>query len=327
MIYFKAQKLWILLPIILVVSILVSAKLGSVPISLAEISQILIGKTTVNYSVFVNIRLPRICFSIFSGINLALAGLILQTVLKNSMADPGIMGISSGAALGATLMMLVLPLSVTLVPMVAFCGGMIAFLVILIFAWERNLSPLRLVLSGVAVNAIIGGFQATLMTVYSDKLQGVVTWLNGDLSGKTWEQVGLLTTYSIPIIVLLFMMSKRMNVMNLSDKTIQSLGVNIRQSRLFFSGLAVFLAGVTVSQVGLISFVGLIVPHIGKLLVGGNMKKLLPCTVLLGGIVMTMADLIARVVISPLELPVGTVMSVLGGPFFLFLLSKQKRGE
>ncbi|MEJ4463769.1 iron ABC transporter permease [Enterococcus faecium] len=326
MIIKKHIYLSIILFFFLVLAIVFSLKVGSVSITFSEIIAILQGAITENRSILMNIRLPRVIFSVLSGINLALSGLFLQIVLKNPMADPGILGISSGAALGATLVMLVLPVSVGLVPLVAFLGGILTFITILFLAWEKNLTPINMVLSGVAVNAIIGGIQSLIMIAFSDKLQGVITWLHGDLSGKEWQEVGILLSYSLPIIILSIFMIEKMNILNLPDKTIYSLGVNLRRNRMIIATISVFLAGVTISQVGLISFVGLIVPHISKLLVGGNMKKLFPCTILIGGLVTTIADLLARIIISPLEIPIGTIMSVLGGPFFLYLLSKQKRG-
>lgn len=326
MIIKKYIYLSIILFFFLVLAIVFSLKVGSVSITFSEIIAILQGAITENRSILINIRLPRVIFSVLSGINLALSGLFLQIVLKNPMADPGILGISSGAALGATLVMLVLPVSVGLVPLVAFFGGILTFITILFLAWEKNLTPINMVLSGVAVNAIIGGIQSLIMIAFSDKLQGVITWLHGDLSGKEWQEVGILLSYSLPIIILSIFMIEKMNILNLPDKTIYSLGVNLRRNRMIVATISVFLAGVTISQVGLISFVGLIVPHISKLLVGGNMKKLFPCTILIGGLVTTIADLLARIIISPLEIPIGTIMSVLGGPFFLYLLSKQKRG-
>ncbi|MGM0209262.1 iron complex transport system permease [Enterococcus sp. DIV0421] len=326
MIVMKHIYLSIMLFLFLVLAIVFSLKVGSVSITFSEINAILQGAITENRSILINIRLPRVFFSVLSGINLALSGLFLQIVLKNPMADPGILGISSGAALGATLVMLVLPVSVGLVPLVAFFGGILTFITILFLAWEKNLTPINMVLSGVAVNAIIGGIQSLIMIAFSDQLQGVITWLHGDLSGKEWQEVGVLLSYSLPIIIFSIFMIEKMNILNLPDKTIYSLGVNLRRNRMIIATISVFLAGVTISQVGLISFVGLIVPHISKLLVGGNMKKLFPCTILIGGLVTTIADLLARIIISPLEIPIGTIMSVLGGPFFLYLLSKQKRG-
>ena len=303
----------------------VSILFGSVSIPLAEMGQILSGIKTKNFSVFIFIRLPRVIFSLITGINLAMSGLLLQTVLKNPLADPGIMGISSGSALGATVILLLIPVATSAIPFVAFLSGMLSFFLILLFSWDKHLSPIRLVLSGVAINAVIGGFQSILMMMYSDRLHGVITWLNGDLSGKTWNQVLLIIAYSIPAFLAVYGLLPKLNALNFSDDTVYSLGMSPRFYRTACAMLGVYLAGITVSQVGLISFVGLIVPHLARLLVGGNLKKLFPFTIVIGAILVVFADFTARMIISPLEIPIGTVMSLFGGPFFLYLLSKQKK--
>lgn len=320
-------SLLLFLLLILVTFCLTSILFGSVKISLEEFIDILRGNQTNNFVILMNIRLPRVALSLLSGMNLAVSGLLLQTVLKNPLADPGILGISSGAALGATVILILFPVWTALVPIVAFLGGMLAFFSILLFSWERELSPIRLVLSGVAVNAVIGGFQSVLMTMFSDRLHGVITWLNGDLSGKTWNQVLLVLGYSLPVYLLIVILLPKINVLNLSDSTVYSLGLSVRTYRVLTAILGIFLAGITVSQVGLIGFVGLIVPHLVRLLVGGNLYKLFPYTLLIGAIIAVFADFIARMIISPMEIPIGTVMSIVGGPFFLYLLSVQKKGR
>jgi iron complex transport system permease protein len=325
----RVARRWLLaglLVVALLVSVVLSVSIGSVAIHWSEMRKILSGQVTPNRMVFTEIRLPRVALSILTGINLSLAGLLLQTVLKNPLADPGIMGISAGAALGATLIMLVFPAAAAAVPIVAFAGGMGAFLLILLFAWRRSLSPVVLILAGVAVNTVISGGQSVLTTLFSDRLQGVVTWLNGDLSGKTWGQAGLVLIYSLPAYLLIGLLVDKFNVLSLNDTAVTSLGVPVRFYRLVVATLGVYLAAVTVAQVGLIGFVGLIVPHIARLLVGGNHRYLLPFTVLVGALVVSFGDTIARTIVAPVELPVGTIMSILGGPFFLFLLVRGKRG-
>lgn len=321
----RSSRLNILLWTLIVLIATISVVVGSVNIPIHEILQILQGKTTTNSQILLAIRLPRVAFSIVTGMNLAIAGLLLQTVLKNPLADPGILGISSGAALGATSILLLFPLASAFVPVISFIGGMVAFSAILFFSWEKELSPVRLILSGVAINSVFSGIQSVLMTMYSDRLHGVVTWLNGDLSGKTWGQFLLTISYSIPLYLIMFIFLKRINLMSLADETIYSLGVSVRRYRILAAILGVFLAGITVSQVGLISFVGLIVPHLARILVGGNLKRLVPYSLLIGAITVMGADFFARIVISPLEIPIGTVMSVLGGPFFLYMLARNKK--
>lgn len=320
----KKSSFWIMLIFLLILVTILSISFGSVNIEFSEIIDIIIGKDTPNRVIFWNIRLPRVIFSIITGINLAVSGLLLQIVLKNPMADPGILGISSGASLGAILVMLILPISASALPFVAFLGGISAFLVIMIFAWNNDISPVRLILSGVAVNAMIGGIQSTIMTLYSDRLQGVINFLNGNLSGKTWAQIQTMLIYSIPIFILILLFRSKINILNLPDNTAYNLGINIRNYRFIVASLSVFLASITVSQVGLISFVGLVVPHLAKIIVGGNFKKLFPTTILMGSILVVFADFLSRMIVRPLEIPIATVMSIIGGPYFLYLLHKQR---
>lgn len=322
----QRSLLALVLGLLLLVSVLLSVGSGSVHIRLPEIAAILRGAATPNAAVFTQIRLPRVSLSLLAGINLALAGLLLQTVLKNPLADPGIMGINAGAAFGATLIMLLWPAATAAVPLVAFLGGMAAFLLIVGFSWRRNLSPVVLILAGVAVNTVISGGQSVLTTLFSDRLQGVVTWLNGDLSGKTWGQCGLLLVYGVPAYLTVLLLSRQLNVLILNDNAVASLGLPVRRYRLMLSSVAVYLAAITVAQVGLIGFVGLIVPHIARLLVGGNHRCLLPFTVLIGAVVVSFGDTLARTIVAPVELPVGTIMAIFGGPFFLFLLIRRKGG-
>lgn len=321
---FKKSSFWITLIFLLISVTILSISFGSVNIDFAEIMEIILGKDTPNRAIFMNIRLPRVIFSIITGINLAVSGLLLQIVLKNPMADPGILGISSGASLGAILVMLILPISASALPLVAFLGGVSAFLMIMIFSWNNEVSPVRLILAGVAVNAMIGGIQSTIMTMYSDKLQGVINFLNGNLSGKTWIQIQTMLIYSIPIFIIILLFRSKINILNLPDNTAYNLGINIRNYRLIVASLSVFLASITVSQVGLISFVGLVVPHLAKIIVGGNFKKLFPTTILMGPILVVFADFIARMIVRPLEIPIATVMAIVGGPYFLYLLHKQR---
>lgn len=321
---FKKSSFWITLIFLLISVTILSISFGSVNIDFAEIMDIILGKDTPNRAIFMNIRLPRVIFSIITGINLAVSGLLLQIVLKNPMADPGILGISSGASLGAILVMLILPISASALPLVAFLGGVSAFLMIMIFSWNNEVSPVRLILAGVAVNAMIGGIQSTIMTMYSDKLQGVINFLNGNLSGKTWIQIQTMLIYSIPIFIIILLFRSKINILNLPDNTAYNLGINIRNYRLIVASLSVFLASITVSQVGLISFVGLVVPHLAKIIVGGNFKKLFPTTILMGPILVVFADFIARMIVRPLEIPIATVMAIVGGPYFLYLLHKQR---
>lgn len=296
--------------------------MGSLHIPFSTVVWALAHPHSAQVAILWTIRFPRVAFASLVGADLAVAGLVLQTVLKNDLADPGILGISSGSALGASLILLVLPASSKILPLVAFLAGMLAFATIIGLTWHKRMSPVRLILAGVAVNAVFAGCQSALMTAYSDRLHGVIAWLNGDLSGKTWAQFQLVLAYSVPVLTLLALLTPILNILALDDQAVDSLGIPVGKWRFFTAALAVCLTAATVSQVGLISFVGLIVPHMARTLVGQAYQRLLPVTLLLGAGVVTIADTAARVCIAPLEMPIGTMMALMGGPFFLFLLHR-----
>lgn len=328
---FRRQKdiyiLFAILVVILIISMFLSISIGSVNISLSEIFKIIFnGEQTENYNIFMNIRMVRVLFAMVSGMCLAISGLLLQIVLRNPMADSGFLGISSGASFATTLVLLIIPIKSTYVPIVSFIGGISAFFIILILS-KKDSSPSKMILIGAALNAILRGGQSFLMTMYSDRLQGVITWQNGNLSGKTWGDLFSYISYVLPIILIIFAIKTKINVLNLSDESSLSIGVPVKKYRIFISSLAVFLAAVSVSYVGIIGFVGLLVPHIAKTLVGNNIKKTLPFSIVLGSILLLIADLFSRIIASPIEIPIGTVMSMIGGPFFIYLISKSSKGK
>ena len=329
---FRKQKdiyiLFAILVVILIISIFLSISIGSVNIDLSEIFKIIFnGEKTENYNIFMNIRMVRVLFAMVSGMCLAISGLLLQIVLRNPMADSGFLGISSGASFATTLVLLIIPIKSTYVPVISFIGGISAFLIILLLSYKKDSSPSNMILIGAALNAILRGGQSFLMTMYSDRLQGVITWQNGNLSGKTWNALFSYIMYVLPIILIIFAIKGKINVLNLSDESSLSLGVPVKKYRMFISSLAVFLAAVSVSYVGIIGFVGLLVPHIAKTLVGNNIKKTLPFSIILGSILLLIADLFSRTIASPIEIPIGTVMSIIGGPFFIYLISKSSKGK
>lgn len=300
---------------------------GSVKLSYGEIFSALINNdnkivTTIVYQM----RLPRNILAVLVGANLAVSGLLLQAVMKNPLSDPGITGVSSGASVGAIIILLLMPQYIGILPLIAFLGGAIACACVYMMAWKNGLKPIRVILAGVAVNAILGGFISLLTIFYSDKIQSALLWLNGSLASKTWIDVRLLGAYSIIGLILSLFCIRSANILNLGDDAAVNLGVNLNKTRLFLSFVAVFLAGVSTAIVGIISFVGLIVPHISRMIIGSDHKYTIPFSIILGGIVLLVADTVARSILGSLELPVGVIMSIVGGPFFLYLLRK-KGGE
>ena len=309
---------------VLLLLIVALTSIGSVNIGLNELfSAILNNDNKVITTIIYKMRLPRNVMAVLVGASLAVSGALLQAVMKNPLADPGITGVSSGASVFAIIILLLLPQYVGVLPFLAFIGGAIACVTVYLIAWNNGLKPMRVVLAGVAVNAILGGFISLLTTLYSDRIQGALLWLNGSLASKTWGDVKIVALYTIIGLVLAMLCARGANVLTLGDDSAMNLGYNVTRTRVMLSAVAVFLAGTTTAVVGIISFVGLIVPHISRMIIGSDHKYNLPFSMVLGGIVLLLADTVARTILGAVELPVGVVMSIVGGPFFLYLLRKR----
>ena len=192
-------------------------------------------------------------------------------------------------------------------------------------AWKNGLNPMRVVLAGVAINSILGGVISLLTTMYSDRIQSALLWLNGSLASKTWNDTKIIAIYSLIGLILSLFCIRGANVLSLGDDTAINLGFNVAKTRIILSAISVFLAGTCTAIVGVISFVGLIVPHIGRMIIGSDHKYLIRFSMVLGGSVLLIADTISRTILGAVELPVGVVMSILGGPFFLYLLKRREK--
>lgn len=301
---------------------------GSVKFELKEILLSLFGKGNNLLNVIVyEIRLPRNLIAVLVGAGLSVSGMLLQSVMKNPLADPGITGVSSGASVVAIIILLVIPSFSYGLPIASFLGGLIACMLVFLLAWkDGGISPSRIILSGVAVNAVFGSIISIFTIFYSDRIQSALLWLNGSLSQKTWSDFKLLSIYVIIGLILALFCIKPANILALGEKTILNLGFNITYLRLFVSIVGVFLAAVCTSIVGIIGFVGLVIPHICRMIVGYDYKYSLPLAISFGGIIVLLADTLSRVIGGSIELPVGIIMSLLGAPFFLYLLRK-KKGE
>lgn len=296
---------------------------GTMDISVSDIINTLSGDHTgTNNKVIWNIRLPRMILAALVGINLALSGSILQGVMKNPLADPSIIGISSGAGLFGILILVVFPQWQNLVPIAAFGGAMLAAAIIYLLAWKGGIDPTRIVLSGVAVSELFGAGISAVLVFFSDRVHGALTFMNGSLSSRSWGEVQIILPYTIIGLILALIFADKLNILVLGDDTARGLGLNVELTRLGFTALAALLAASAVSVVGLLGFVGLIVPHSIRLILGNNYKIMFPASALLGAALVMFSDTFARTVLSPTEIPVGIVMAVLGVPFFLYLLRK-----
>ena len=302
----------------------VSVMKGSVEIPVQEILSALMGQGAgIHEQILMNIRLPRTLVAALGGINLALSGAILQAVMKNPLADPHIIGISSGAGLMGILVMLVLPDLGWLITPAAFAGAMGAAMLIYILAWKNGIRPIRIILAGVAVSAFLGAGISALMIFYSDRVHSALMWMVGGLSARSWPHVTMLWPYTLVGGSLALLSARHLNILQLGDELAKGLGLRVELTRLLLTAVASLLAASAVSVVGLLGFVGLIVPHAARLMVGSDYRYLLPASALLGAAVVTFSDTFARTAFAPVELPVGILMAVLGAPFFLFLLRRE----
>ncbi len=311
--------------VIFIISLFLSVGMGAINVSPKEIIQALtIKKGTANYHIIWNIRLPRTMVSVLVGASLSLSGAIIQGVMRNSLASPSIIGVSSGAGFTALLILILFPQYYHLVPLGAFVGAFIVTMLIYGLAWKDGLLPNRLVLAGVAVNSLLGAGNNALLTFFPDRVSGVINFMVGGLNGVTWADVHSVLPYVIVGVIIALMLPDKLNILVLGDEVATGLGVNVERLRFIFIILSSLLAGSAVSVVGLLGFVGLIVPHITRLIIGADYRFLFPAAVLLGAIVVLICDLLARTLFSPIEIPVGIIMSVLGAPFFLYLLRSRE---
>ena len=310
--------------ILLGISMLGSISYGAVSISWQDILRIPFGETKEEWEqIIFNIRIPRMLTGILVGMNLALAGAIMQGVLRNPLADPGILGVTAGAGLGALGVMILFPEYVGLVPLIAFAGALGALFAVYLLAWKNgSIEPIRLILAGVALAAFFGGIMTTMMVFHSEKVQGTVQWMAGGFQGRSWGHVRMVLPYTFFGVIAAFWTSRTLNILALGDEVATGLGLNVRRSRLVLMTVAGFLTAAAVSVAGLLGFVGLMVPHIVRMVIGSDFEWLMPAAVLIGAILVVNADTFARIVFAPSEVPVGVFMSFIGAPFFLYLLRR-----
>ena len=301
----------ILLPVVIVYA----AITGSIEIGAMELIKGLFTGTNENVDIIKDLRFPRIIISLFAGAALAVSGVLLQSVMRNPLAEPGIIGVSSGAGFVTILMLTFFPTLYFYTPLFAFIGGALAFLLVFTFSWKSGLNPLRMILIGVAINAVFVSL-GQLFSGGGNSLVSAVSVTTSTLSMKTWNDVEIITLYGSIGLILAFA---------LRDQTLRNLGFNVNRARIIISFLAVLLASITTAIAGMFTFVGLLVPHIGRLLVGTDHKVLIPFSALFGALLILVADTLGRTIMAPIEIPASIIMAVIGGPFLIFLLRKSDR--
>ena len=325
------MRVWPLLVLALLLSILIGACAGHDWMSPADILRALAGDTDLRSRLLIDWRLPRVLAAAFVGALLGLGGTVFQGVFRNPLAEPYLLGSAGGAALGATVALLV-PLAAPqsfVLPVLAFAGAWGAtMLVIGISRVAGAVDAAGMLLAGVAVAAILGALRSFLMLALSDEtvsLQIVLSWVLGGVQTPTWPVLGLLAAISAACLALTLLLAGRLDVLGLGETMAISFGLNVNR----FIAFAVLAGSVVVAAAvafgGLVAFVGLASPHIARWLVGPLHRPLLPASALVGAIVVTLADAIARAALPPAEIPLGLVTAVAGGPFFILLLARRLR--
>lgn len=315
----------VLLLLLLAAAVLMSLSVGSLKLPLSEIISTLWNRPEgVNYQILFNIRLPRILLGAMVGGCFAVAGAILQGVMRNPLASPGIIGVSAGGGLAGIIVMLVLPQFGALLVPAAFCGSLATALLVYLLAWKRGVSPVRLILAGVAVSAMLGAFSSTILLFNAERAGGILDFSIGSLSARSWHQIRQVGLYMLSAFLAAFSLGGKLNILALGDEVAIGLGLKTERVRFLLIATAALLAASAVSVAGLLGFVGLIAPHIMRMLIGSDNRFLLPASALFGALMVVSCDTIGRLVMDPSELPVGIIMALMGPPFFLWLLRRHR---
>ena len=308
----------IFLILVLFICFFIAINLGSIQVSIVQLFKGLFIEYDVDVASVYSIRFPRIIISMLVGGALALSGLLFQVVLKNPLADPGIIGIANGASLVSVLVGLFLPQLSAIAPLLSFFGGLITFVIIYSLSWKAGFKTTRIILIGVAINYTI----SALVTLANSATASITSGATGTISLYTWQDVTTLLIYLVPVIIITLFMAKACNLLGLEDRILTSLGVNVNVYRFGLSLLAVLLCSISVAVVGVIAFIGLLVPHISRLLVGTEHKHLIPISILIGAIVLLVADTVGRIIMAPYEISAAIIMAIIGGPLFIILLKR-----
>lgn len=318
---------------ILILAAIFSLSVGPASISFKEIVKICLSKLPfVNFqginpvyeNIILNIRLPRVWLAIITGMALSVAGVVLQALLRNPLADPYIIGVSSGAALGATLA-IALGL-IGLISPLGFLGAVITMFLVYNLAKTGHKIPVyTLLLAGVIVGAFFFALITLVTALMGEDMHQVIFWLMGNLSETDITLIVIASLMELTGIVIVYLFARDLNIISIGEEPARHLGVEVETVKKVLFSIASLIIGAVVAITGLIGFVGLIIPHIMRLIVGPDHKILIVASLLAGGIFLVLADLAARAIISPAEIPVGVITAIFGGPFFLFLLKRKNR--
>lgn len=321
--------LLLILAALLVLCTLLSLLLGSTRLSMLRVVQAIAEKNWQDtaLSIFLYVRLPRTLGGILCGCGLAVSGAALQVVLNNSLAGPNIIGVNAGAGFASLFVLALFPFSTALLPAAAFLGALACTLLIYAVARWTGASRMTLVLAGVAVSSVINAASSGIKILFPDILAAYNSFSVGTLSGVTMKELASALPYLALGLAAALLLSGDMNILALGEEIARSLGLKVERCRLFLIVTASVLAGAAVSFAGLVGFVGLLVPHITRILLGSDNRLVIPGSALLGAIGVLLCDLLGRVLFAPFEIHVGIILSLVGGCYFVVLLFRQRGGK
>lgn len=315
--------------LLIVLAFVVGSAVGHASLSWNRLLPVISGEGTVKEDIILyNIRLPRLLITLLAGMALALSGAILQVVTRNELADPGLLGINSGAGAAIAVYFLFTPVGAKnafVFPLVALVGGIVTAAIIYLFSYQRKagFKPLNLVLTGVGFSMALSGLMVIFIaSADREKVQFISKWLAGNIWGGDWPYILALLPWLIVIVPFIFYKMNVLNVLSLDESVSAGLGTRLQRERLLVIIASVALAAAAVSVTGGISFIGLMAPHIAKAIVGTKAQRFIPVSILLGGLLLLIADFIGRNVAYPDGLPAGVVVALIGAPYFVYLLSR-----
>nr|WP_246132314.1 iron ABC transporter permease [Paenibacillus hemerocallicola] len=328
---YKPAAIVLMLLIGCLLTSIVSIGLGEMRISPVNVVRGVIGIGGDDYTLVIRkLRLPRVAVALLAGASLAAAGAILQGMIRNPLASPDILGVTGGASVAAIAFMnyLLGTVTIRLLPAAAMLGGIIVAGLLYALAWKRGVTPMRLVLVGVGVSALMSGM-TTMLLLFNPRNEAsqAYFWLTGSVYGANWEHVLTLLPWTALLLPWAFMLARQINVLQLGDEVATGAGSHVERNRLLLLLISVALAASAVSVAGGIGFVGLIAPHMARKLAGANFRVILPVAVLLGAIVVVLADLAGRVLFLPMDVPAGVFTSAVGAPFFIYLLYSRRNAR
>ncbi len=329
--------------LILLALILASLLLGPASLTAQDVYSGLFSQSTgtTEYDILWNLRLPRTLLAVLIGAHFALAGLILQVVIRNPIADPSVIGISSGASLAIVIFLLLMDyvndillnycacgLSLSWLPIAAFIGGLLTAVFVLSMSWQAGISPAKLALNGVAVGAVLNAAVMWIVVVWGGgRTETTILWLAGSLYARDFTHIAMILPWTLAGLFALLTLLRPLSLLRFNDDLANSLGLNLHFWRIFSIIVAVTLASSAIAVAGPVGFVGLVIPHLARLLVGSQIRYLALTSLTTGACLTLGADLLSRMLLIPLELPVGTLTTLIGIPIFLVLLQRQSQGS